>query len=299
MMRVNNRQGSYPLRPPDGWGTLGFTHLGGPVPQAKERLEGSLIAGKYRVLGRLGSGGMGDVDLARDEVLDREVAIKFLRHRGDPDARRSFVSEARVLAAVRHPSLVMVFDFGLDDDLAYLVMEYIDGRRLGAFVTESDARRREIFGVVAKAVAALHRAGFCHGDLKPSNVLVEKATGRIVLVDLGLVYRPDVRDTHHPVAIGTARYMAPELLEGDTPRWGKPADVYAFGLLGAQLWGGREAVVPSQTTVGRVAHRWTVSWERLDQVPEDIRQLLRCATDEAPEKRCTIDEIVARLSSPG
>jgi predicted Ser/Thr protein kinase len=191
---------------------------------------------RYRLVKHLGAGGMGSVWLAEDLQLERPVALKAL-HRpagGGTELaqRRERVSqEARALARVKHDAIVPIHDlFFLDDD-PWIVMEYISGRSLSAIVAEGPVDERELARMgrhLVRGLAAAHRAGIVHRDVKPANILVDRA-GRVFLVDFGIARisgAPSLTGQH---VVGTLEYLAPERL---TPgaKVGPPADVWALGV---------------------------------------------------------------------
>lgn len=194
---------------------------------------------QYRVLERVGEGGMGVVYRAHDTKLDREVALKFLTRLGSGVAgeRDRLRHEARSLAALNHPNIVTVHDIDEADGVPYLVLEWIPGRTL------ADPSRRgpwppdEFLRVavpVAEALAAAHDRGIVHRDVKPANVLVTD-DGRTKLVDFGLAkFRDQGRDlTETAGALGTVAYMSPEQAGGGEV--GPAADVFSFGVLAYEL----------------------------------------------------------------
>ena len=202
---------------------------------------GDLLAGRYRIVAPLGSGGTATVHRAVDERLERDVAIKILLPNlaGDPETAARFEREARSLAAASHPSVVAVFDVDPGDPAngrePFFVMELCAGGSLGARVA---AGRRiapdeliPILVSVAEGLAELHRRGFVHRDVKPSNILF--AADRAKLADFGLA-RTDGADalsdlTAPGTAAGTLAYLAPEVLAGE--RAAAAADVYAVGVI--------------------------------------------------------------------
>ncbi|MDF2919547.1 MAG: serine/threonine protein kinase [Microbacterium sp.] len=201
---------------------------------------GDTLGGRYVPSDRVGAGGMGRVFRARDTVLARDVAIKLF-HTDQADAiepgRR--LSEARVLAAFDHPSLVTLYDARLEaGDHIYLVMEYVDGpslqRRIEAGALEP-AFVAALLVDLARALAAVHATGVVHRDVKPSNVLLRPTRHsphgfEAVLADFGVAHLIDAtRLTTPGTVIGTAAYLAPEQVRGEPPQ--PASDIYALGLL--------------------------------------------------------------------
>src|SRR5687768_15122367 len=138
--------------------------------------EGALLGGRYRVIERLGSGGMAAVFLAHDERLDRRVAVKRMHagHGDEMDARR-FEREAKIGASLSHPNLVSIFDTLQDDESVLIVMEYVEGETLADVLGRGPLEPKRAVGIVcavAKALDHAHTAGIVHRDIKPANVLL-------------------------------------------------------------------------------------------------------------------------------
>lgn len=195
---------------------------------------------RYRLDQRIATGGMGDVWRATDLALGRRVAVKVLLPSllADPDFITRFRAEARMMAALRHPGIVQVFDTG-EDTVAgvgradYLVMEYVDGEplsaRIGAGRRLAAAETMAIVAQVAAALHAAHEGGIVHRDVKPSNLLVQ-ADGTVVLVDFGVARSVAITSITSPNAVpGTALYMAPEQAAGRPVS--AVTDVYALGVV--------------------------------------------------------------------
>ena len=208
--------------------------------------------GTYEVIRALGAGGMGEVYLARDTKLGREVALKVLPAEvaGDPDRLARFQREARTVAALNHPNLVTLHAVEEAHGVPYLVMERIAGRPLGDVIPPGGlpvARILDIGVAIASALAAAHDKGIVHRDLKPANVMVTDE-GLVKVLDFGLaktqVAATSDGETAEPTATatqagiaGTIPYMAPEQLRGE--RVDARTDVFAFGTLLYEMAAGR------------------------------------------------------------
>ena len=199
-----------------------------------------LLASRYRLVERIDEGGAGEVWRARDEKLDRDVAIKLLGPDADDAFRARFADEARRAAAVVHPNVVTVFDEGRDGADAFMVMELVPGKTLREIVAErGPLPAHEVARLIRQVAAALdaaHAAGVIHCDVKPANVIVDRE-GLAKLTDFGIARA--ARDRDEQELLGTARYIAPERVEGGpvTAR----TDVYGLGLVAYELLTGRPA----------------------------------------------------------
>lgn len=194
--------------------------------------------GRYRVVRRIGAGGMGAVYLARDEALGREVAVKVLRPLGPPGERapsemvERFQREAQAVALLSHPSVVRVYDQGVDGEgLPYLVMELVDGPTLAERLEQDGPlplREVRTLGIqIASALGAAHDAGIVHRDVKPSNILCDRARdGLWKLADFGIAHTADSSLTITGQFLGTPSFAAPEALEGGASS--PAADVYSL-----------------------------------------------------------------------
>jgi serine/threonine protein kinase len=226
--------------------------------------HGTLLAERYRVVRRLGSGGAATVLLCEDERLGRLVAVKRL-HTGSPDEMaRRLHREARLGASLNHPNLVSVFDTDTYDEGVLIVMEYVEGETLGDALRRGPMplkRALEVIRALASALDHAHAHGVVHRDVKPGNVLLGP-DGVVKLADLGIGIAADnTRITRTGMALGTPSYMAPEQLEGDRPT---PAvDIYALGAVSFELLSGRKAHEGSSPV--EVARRVTA------QSPPDLR----------------------------
>jgi eukaryotic-like serine/threonine-protein kinase len=203
--------------------------------------NGALLADRYRVVRRLGSGGAATVLLCEDQRLGRLVAIKRL-HTGSPDEMAERLQrEAKLGASLNHPNLVSVFDTVTYDEGLLIVMEYVEGETLAQAQRNGPLPLRRALQVIRGVAAALdhaHSHGIVHRDVKPANVLLGNA-GTVKLADLGIGLATDhTRITRAGVVLGTPAYMAPEQLEG--VRVTPAADVFSLGALSYELLSGRK-----------------------------------------------------------
>ena len=198
------------------------------------------MAGRYKILRKLGSGGMAAVYAAEDETLRRKVALKILHVPSDESGTR-LKREAKLGAGLRHPHLVTVFDVLMEGPNVVLVMELVDGPSLAELLAErrlSPDETLEILRPVADALDHAHASGIVHRDVKPPNILVGRAGAE--LADLGIAHALEsTRITAHGSVVGTPAYMAPEQLHGEEPS--KAADVYALGAVAYEMLAGRAA----------------------------------------------------------
>jgi TolB-like protein/tRNA A-37 threonylcarbamoyl transferase component Bud32 len=199
--------------------------------------SGALLAGRYRVLELLGSGGMGTVYKVLDTELEEIVALKTLRRElmDAPGAVERFRREVKLARKVTHRSIARVFDTGEHEREKFLTMEFVAGRSLGRMLSERGplppAEVVAIGGAIAEGLAAAHAAGVVHRDLKPDNILLEDG-GRVVITDFGVaraITMTDARATSAGGIVGTPAYMAPEQVEGSDID-GR-TDLYALGIV--------------------------------------------------------------------
>ena len=193
---------------------------------------GTRLKERYRLERPLGRGGMASVWLATDEVLDRPVAIKVLSDTiaSDPEFVARFRREARIAASLSHPNLIGIYDYAEGEERPYLVMEYVEGDNLaervdGGATVDPERLARELLG----ALAHIHGAGILHRDVKPQNVLLDPG-GDIKLIDFGIALPRDATAlTRTGNLLGTARYVAPEVMSGGAAT--ERSDLYSCGVV--------------------------------------------------------------------
>jgi serine/threonine-protein kinase len=204
---------------------------------------GVLLGNRYRLDERIAGGGMGDVWRGTDEVLGRTVAVKILLPAllDEPGFAERFRGEARTMATINHPGVVDVYDYGSDQQIAFLVMEYVEGdalsTTLGRVGRLTPARTMALVAQAADALHAAHEKGIVHRDVKPGNLLV-RPNGTLVLTDFGIARSALVGQlTAAGSVLGTASYISPEQATGSIA---SPAsDVYALGVVAYQCLSGR------------------------------------------------------------
>ena len=206
--------------------------------------------GPFQVIGKVGSGGMGDVYRARDPRLNRDVAIKVLAQAGtDPARHRRLTDEAQAASALNHANIVTVFDVGVQDGVPFIVSELVDGMSLRSLLARAPLPVRQVLDLgvqMADGLAAAHQAGIVHRDFKPENVMVTHE-GRIKILDFGLavvgVQREasdvDATLTHALTIQGTVPYMSPEQARGATVDY--RTDQFSLGLTMYEMLAGRRA----------------------------------------------------------
>ncbi len=204
----------------------------------------TIIDGRYRVISRLGSGGMADVYLAQDQLLGREVAVKVLHHHfaEDQEFVERFRREASSAAALSHPNIVGIFDRGEWNGTYYIAMEYVPGRALKAIVREGGPIEPlaaiDIVVQILRAARFAHRRGVIHRDLKPHNVILDEE-GRARVTDFGIARAGASDMTLTGSIMGTAQYLSPEQAQGYAVS--DSSDLYSVGVILYELLTG---VVP-------------------------------------------------------
>ena len=203
---------------------------------------GVTLGGRYRLDERIAGGGMGDVWRGTDEVLGRTVTVKILLPAllDEPGFAERFRGEARTMATINHPGVVDVYDYGSDQQLAFLVMEYVEGDALSRTLSRvgrlTPARTMALVAQAADALQAAHENGIVHRDVKPGNLLV-RPNGTLVLTDFGIARSALVGQlTVAGSVLGTASYISPEQASGAVAT--AASDVYALGVVAYQCLSG-------------------------------------------------------------
>lgn len=262
--------------------------------------EPVVLGDRYELGAVLGRGGMADVYRATDRLLHRGVAVKVLRETTENDTdRRRFTSEARMLAGLSHPGLVMVLDAGFTAEQPYLVLELVEGPTLGQACAAGPLapdRVAEIGAQLAEALASAHAQDVVHRDVKPGNVLLG-TDGRAKLADFGIarLLGDTVRHTQTGHAIGTPAFLAPEQVRGDQIT--TAVDVYSLGLVLLETLTGERAY-PGSATEAALA-RLSRSPEIPSTLPGHWRDLLGAMTATEPAARPAAAGVAEQLRRGG
>ena len=259
-------------------------------------LAGSRL-GPYEVLSSLGAGGMGEVWRARDTRLDRFVALKILPDElvEDAEALGRFEREAKAVAALSHPNILAIHDFGRQEGKVYAVMELLEGETLGdrlAADTLSSRRAIEYALQIAQGLGAAHERGIVHRDLKPQNVFVTR-DGQVKLLDFGLAKssRPSLTGqtgalTQPGLVLGTVGYMSPEQVRGEDVD--HRSDIFAFGILLYEMLAGRRAFQRDsdvETMIAILKEEPSELTQSGQSISRELAELVAHCLEKSPEQR--------------
>lgn len=248
-----------------------------------------MLASRYRLESRIAGGGMGEVWRAVDLVLDRPVAVKLLRqeYAQHPETLARFRAEARHAAALSHPAIAQVYDYGDADNgrAPFLVMELVDGPPLTTLLAAgplAPAMVLDVIAQVAAGLAAAHAAGVLHRDIKPGNLLVG-AGGRMKITDFGIAYAAGSAPlTRTGTVIGTPGYLAPERLTGAGP--GPSGDLYSLGMVAYECLAGRLPFTGTAIEIA-LAHQHRPLPPLSPSVPDDLAAMVASLTARDPAMR--------------
>jgi serine/threonine protein kinase/Tfp pilus assembly protein PilF len=262
----------------------------------------------YRLLAKLGSGGFGEVVEAWDTQLERKVAIKRLKALVQFGRPGGLLKEARLAASLEHPAFVKIYSIEEDGDGHAIVMELVRGATWRELIKNGEpdiARSLGLVAQLAEAMQAAHESGLVHGDLKPSNLMLD-TDGKIRILDLGLAFHDDAQATSSLIELeqqGTIAYMAPERLLGEVPS--RISDIYAVGVILYELLTGQLPHGPLSGLALAAAQMQTPSssWKFPETMPTALADLIRSMTASRPGDRLdsmhAVATCIAKLKLPG
>ncbi|HLR72539.1 MAG TPA: protein kinase, partial [Pseudogracilibacillus sp.] len=202
-------------------------------------LEGHLLSERYRIKRAIGGGGMANVYLAKDIILNRDVAIKVLRleFANDPEFIERFDREAQAATSLSHPNIVNIYDVGEENHILYMVMEYIDGLTLKEYIMQNGPLKVEeainIMKQLTDAIAHAHANGLIHRDIKPQNILMDRH-GNVKVTDFGIAIALSATSlTQTNSILGSVHYLSPEQARGGMAT--KKSDIYSLGIVFYEL----------------------------------------------------------------
>ncbi|CAM3415104.1 serine/threonine protein kinase PrkC [Aeromicrobium ponti] len=262
-------------------------------------IKGRRISGRYKILDMIGGGGMANVYLAHDMILDRDVAVKVLRldFAEDEEFIRRFHREAQSATSLAHPNIVNIYDVGEEDSIYYIVMEYVDGQTLKQYIQQNSPVRideaLEIMKQLTSAISHAHQNHIIHRDIKPHNILVDRH-GNVKITDFGIAMALSATSiTQTNSVLGSVHYLSPEQARGGMAN--RKSDIYSLGIVMFELLTGRLPFSGESAVSIALKHlqsetpslkRWNPS------IPQSVENIVLKATAKDPFHRYdTVDEM--------
>ncbi|MDA8370122.1 MAG: serine/threonine-protein kinase [Nocardiopsaceae bacterium] len=269
-------------------------------PSPGDELTGLVLSGRYRLEEQIGSGGMGTVWRADDTLLNREVAVKLLHpaQMAEPTSRERFRTEGRITAGLSHPGIAQVYDYGEQDDRAFLIMELVSGEPLSSILRRNEGLEPnatlDITGQAAAALAAAHARGVVHRDIKPGNLLVTE-DGTVKLTDFGIARgNESVTLTQTGMVMGTAQYISPEQASGRSATFA--SDLYALGVVAYECLAGHPPFTADTPLALALAHTRETPPPLPDTIPPQVTAFVERLLEKSPEDRPSSAGEVAQLA---
>ncbi|NKC66492.1 Stk1 family PASTA domain-containing Ser/Thr kinase [Vagococcus fluvialis] len=266
---------------------------------------GTKIGERYEIIGNIGSGGMANVYLANDLILNREVAIKVLRFdfQNDQDAIRRFQREALAATEMVHPNIVTVYDVGEENDMQYIVMEYVKGTDLKRYIKENPSIPLStivnIMGQILSAISLAHDHQIIHRDLKPQNVLVDE-DGTVKITDFGIaIALSETSLTQTNTLLGSVHYLSPEQARGGMAT--RQSDIYALGIILYELLTGSvpfEGESAVSIALKHFQNDIPSVRQRHPEIPQPLENVvLKATAKEITDRYKTVNEMYADIST--
>ncbi|MBM7586786.1 serine/threonine-protein kinase [Bacillus pakistanensis] len=266
-------------------------------------LKGKRLSGRYKILDMVGGGGMANVYLAQDMILDREVAIKMLRldFANEEEFIKRFQREAQSATSLAHPNIVSIFDVGEEDDLYYIVMEYVDGMTLKQYIQQhspvSVEKVLDIMTQITSAISHAHQNHIIHRDIKPQNILIDNH-GNVKITDFGIAMALSATSiTQTNSVLGSVHYLSPEQARGGMAT--KKSDIYSLGIVMFELLTGRLPFSGESAVSIALKHLQseTPSLRRWNpNIPQSVENIVLKATAKDPFRRYdAVEEVEEEL----
>jgi serine/threonine protein kinase len=280
--------------------------------------SGTLIGqhiGHYEIISLLGRGGMGEVYLAKDKKLDRQVAVKILNEKlsGHESNLQRFISEAKAASALNHPNILTVYEFGEAEDAYFIVSEYVEGKTLRGIIHESRLGLSEVLDIsiqIAGALSTAHKAHLIHRDIKPENVMI-RPDGYVKILDFGLakLIQPKQaisgleaesakqNETAKGVIMGTVNYMSPEQAKGE--KVDERTDIFSFGAVIYEMIAGRTPFMGNSMleTFANLINQEPQSLSRFAaKVPDELQRIVsKMLSKNKDERYKTMKDVLTDL----
>ncbi|BCB03308.1 Stk1 family PASTA domain-containing Ser/Thr kinase [Bacillus sp. KH172YL63] len=268
-------------------------------------MEGKRISGRYRIIKLIGGGGMANVYLAHDVILDREVAIKMLRidFANEEEFIKRFQREAQSATSLTHPNIVSIYDVGEEDDLYYIVMEYVHGMTLKQYIQQHSPvdvdKAIDIMKQLTLAMSHAHQNHIVHRDIKPHNILLDEE-GNVKITDFGIAMALSATSiTQTNSVLGSVHYLSPEQARGGMAT--KKSDIYSLGIVMFELLTGRLPFSGESAVSIALKHLQseTPSLKRWNpDIPQSVENIVLKATAKDPFRRYeSLEEMDEDLST--
>lgn len=265
--------------------------------------NGKRISGRYKIIEVIGGGGMANVYLAKDMILDREVAIKMLRldFANEEEFIKRFQREAQSATSLAHPNIVSIFDVGEEDDIYYIVMEYVNGMTLKQYIQKhspiSIDKAIDIMSQLTSAISHAHQNHIVHRDIKPQNILIDH-DGTVKITDFGIAMALSATSiTQTNSVLGSVHYLSPEQARGGMAT--RKSDIYSLGIVMFELLSGRLPFSGESAVSIALKHLQseTPSLRRWNQdIPQSVENIVLKSTAKDPFQRYdSVEEIEEEL----
>ena len=253
-------------------------------------IPGTIIGDRYEIQEQVGAGGMADVYRAKDHVLERDVAVKILKPEFAED--KTFVSkfrqEAQAAAGLEHPNIVNIYDVGFENNLYYIVMEYVQGITLKTYISKKGRLNyKEVLSIaiqVARGIEAAHNKGIIHRDIKPQNIIISNE-GKVKVTDFGIA-KAATSKTMSTDAMGSVHYISPEQARNGYVT--KQSDIYSLGIVMYEMVTGKvpfDGETAVSIAIQHLQGHMTKPSELVDDVPVSLEHIIEKATQKSPERR--------------